>query len=66
MACMGTEIRVAGFTLTPDDWAALDDESREILLEALAADEPDEVDEITDDEPYASYELVFDAPRSER
>ncbi len=44
---MGAEIRVAGFTLTLDEWERLDARTRDELLETTAGDvDGDEEDEV--------------------
>jgi len=55
---MGRELNVAGFTLTTDEWEALDDESRALLHGAVAADDPGESFDLRDN-PYEYYELTI-------
>lgn len=51
---MGTEITLAGYQLTGDEWRGLDEASRLQLLRALV----EHTWYLPDEEPYESYELI--------
>jgi hypothetical protein len=71
LAAMGKDITLSGFFLTADEWASMDPTSRAQMLAAvLRRDEPwpgvasgviADMDDASDVEAYAAYELTWAA-----